>query len=45
MTGLDEQLNNWFEQVKQMIPTTAERAEMTAAGAEVLKNNLINETR
>lgn len=45
VTGLDEQLSNWFEQVKQMVPTTAERAEMTAAGAEVLKNNLINETR
>lgn len=45
VTELDAQLNEWFEKVKKLVPTTAERAEMTAVGAEVLKNNLISETR
>lgn len=45
MADLESQLTSWLNDVKKLVPTTAQRAEMTAAGAEVLKNNLINETR
>ncbi|WP_338230606.1 HK97-gp10 family putative phage morphogenesis protein [Lactiplantibacillus paraxiangfangensis] len=42
---LDKQLDNWLGQVKDLIPDVKTKQKMTAAGGEVLKKNLVQETK
>lgn len=40
MAGLDEQMNSWLEQIKKVIPSAEQSAEITEAGAKVLAERL-----
>lgn len=45
MAGLDEQMDVWLNQVRRLVPNTAQKLEMTGAGAEVLQKRLEDVTR
>lgn len=42
---LDTQLQDYLHKVKKLVPSIAQRAEMTAVGGKVLETNLKEETR
>jgi HK97 gp10 family phage protein len=40
MAELDEQMSNWLNKIKSVVPSTEQSAEITKAGAEVLVEKL-----